>query len=603
MESTLAQIFRNRAELYGDAVRWRQKQRGEWVSATWRENKALVNRLIAGLDALGVRPGEVVGILSNTRWEWMAADWAIIGVGAVSVTFYPTQVPANYAFIVRDSDARYLFVEDRKQFEKLMSIREEIPGVRKFILLEDAERFSDDPRVMSFEALSRLSERTPAEADAFAAERAAAMCPKDRAAIIYTSGTTGQPKGAVHTHATLIAEIVGCTTMLSTVHAGMTDFLFLPLAHGFGRSQHLAGYERGLTTTVEPSLIHLAQDLREAEPNLFFSVPRVYEQAYATILRRAASGSPMRQRLFEWAVDVGRQVARLRHDHRSLSPTTRLRYAVADRLVLRKIREAFGGQLYFAITGGGPLAREIQEFFQGAGVLLLDAWGLTETVSGLTLNTPDCYRIGTVGRIYPDHEIRIASDGEVLVRGPCVFAGYHNNPRETAEVLDADGWLHTGDIGTLDADGFLRVIDRKKDLIITAGGENIAPQLVENAFKGIPCISQVCVYGDRKPHLVALLTLNPAEVRSWAQEHSMTHTDVGEIARSRQFRDFLSERVALANRRLATNEVVRSYDVLAEDFTLENNLLTPTLKIRRQSIHERYREQFEALYERVKSRA
>jgi long-chain acyl-CoA synthetase len=568
---------------------------------TWRENQALVNNLIAGLDVLGVQPGEVVGIVSNTRWEWMAADWAVIGLGAVCVTIYPSNVPATLAFIVNDSEAHYLFAENRAQYEKLLSIRDQMSGVRKVILFDDAEQFAADPWVMSFDDLLGLSRHTPAEADALASERAASIRPQDRLTLVYTSGTTGRPKGVIHTHATFMAQLDANKAMLATIRPGMVDVLFLPLSHVFGREEHFATVDRGLETVICTSLDHLAEDIREARPDLLFSVPRVYEKAYATITGRVAAGSAMSQRIFAWAVGVGRQVVHLKEHHKRFPVGLGLRYRLADRLVFHKIREALGGNLKFAVTAAAPLDMKILEFFNGAGILLLEGWGLTETSGGFTLNTLSRYRMGTVGYAYPGHELRIAEDGEILVRGPCVFPGYHNNPVATAEAIDTDGWFHTGDIGSLDAEGFVSIVDRKKDLIITAAGKNIAPQLVENTLKTVPCVSQVAVYGDRKPYLVALLTLDPASVRAWADDAGITYAEVADVYDHPRFRAFLEQSVGAANRQLASYETVKYYEVLPEDFTVENDLLTPTLKIRRRAIHKRYNDKFEALYHPTRS--
>jgi long-chain acyl-CoA synthetase len=602
-DANLAQIFQDRSRAYAERIRWRERYKGKWQQATWRENQRTVNDAIAGLAALGVRKGDTVAILSGTRWEWMAADWAIMGVGGVTVTIFPTCVPATVAYILRDADVAYVFVEDYKQYEKLLLVREQIPQVRRIILFEDAEHAEDDPRVLSFAALLREGGRSPEEADVFAAERAAAITPDDRAALIYTSGTTGQPKGAVHTHRTMLAQVVGAHAMLYTILPGMRDLLFLPLAHSMPHAEHLLGVYTGMETIVAPSLLRLVDDLRQVRPELFLGVPRVYEKFYAAARSRGESGPALQRRIFRWAVAVGEEVVRRRQRHVPVSPLLRAQYALADRLAFRKVREALGGNLQLAVTGAAPLEPGVLEFFHAAGIMLLEGWGLTETGGGFTLNTVDSFRLGTVGTPFPGHELRLAEDDEILVRGPCVFVGYHNNPQATAEAIDAEGWFHTGDIGELDADGFLRIIDRKKDLIVTAGGKKVAPQYVENLLKSIPVVSQACVYGDRKPYLVALLTLDPQEVRAWAEREAIPFGSLPEVYGHRRLRDFLRSHVAEINTQLAGYEAVREFDILPEDFTVEDNTLTPSVKIRRNAIYDRYRERYEQLYRRIRSRS
>jgi long-chain acyl-CoA synthetase len=600
-EVNVAQLFRNRSTTYGSRIRWREQRAGVWQKATWQENQAIVNGLISGLDALGAQRGDVIGILSNTRWEWMAADWAILGLGATTVTVYPSNMPATVAYILGNAHARVVFAENLLQFEKLSSIRDQLPDVRKVILFEGAETLADNPWVMSFDALRRLSSRSAAEADAFAAERAAAIAPDDLATLVYTSGTTGQPKGVELLHSTLMAQMTGVHAMMETIRPGMVDVLFLPLAHVFGREEHLSGHDRGLETVVISSFDDLAATLRENHPDLLFSVPRVYEKAYAAIQAKAASGSHTQQRIFKWATRIGHEAATRRADGKALSSGLRMRYRLADRLVFKKVRAALGGNIKFSITAAAPLDKTILEFFNAAGVLLLEGWGMTETSGGFTLNTVTDYRFGSIGRPYPGHQLRIADDGEILVKGPCVFKGYHENPEATAEAIDGEGWLHTGDVGEIDADGYAYIRDRKKDLIITASGKNIAPQAVENTLKAAPCVSQVAVYGDRKPYLVALVTLDPVAVKAWADEQGVASDDIATVYRDSRFRAYLDAGIQRANAQLASYETVKYYEVLPEDFTVENDLLTPTLKIRRRQIYTRYHDLYESLYQPSKA--
>lgn len=594
-EVNLAQLFRNRVPTYGDTIRWRQRRGGQEFKATWRENQALVNSLLAGLDALGAAPGDVIGILSETRWEWMAADWAIIGLGAATVTVYPSNLPPTVSFILNDSGARYVFAANIEQYRKLASIRGELPNVRKVILFEDADQAAGDDWVLSFDALRALSPRAPAAADAFAAERAAAIRPDDLLTLVYTSGTTGMPKGVIHTHATFMAQLVAVKAMLDTIQPRQVDLLFLPLAHVFAREEHFSSYDHGLETILVENVDHLAEELRVAKPDLLFSVPRIYEKAYASVLATVAAGPKARQRVFAWATRIGRTASQRRQRGKRVGMG--LRQRVADRLVFHRIREALGGNLKFAVTAAAPLDMQILEFFDAAGVVILEGWGMTETSGGFTLNQVGRQRLGTVGRVFPGHEARLAADEELLVRGPCITPGYHNNPAATAEALEPDGWFHTGDIATVDADGYYKIVDRKKDLIITAAGKNIGPQGVENTLKtAIPVVSQAVIYGDRKPYLVGLLTLDPLAVKSWADEHGVSYGSIGEVYTNPAFRAYLDEGMRTANGQLASYETVKYYDVLPEDFTVENDLLTPTLKIRRRQIYARYHDQFEALY-------
>lgn len=595
-ERNLAQLFRSRAKEYGDAVDWRQKREGKWISATWAENQRLVNRLIVGLDELGVRQGDRVGILSNTRWEWMVADWANFGLGAVTVTIYPSLTPSTIATLLNDSDVEILFVEDRAQYEKLVSIRSSIPNVRKLILFEDAGAVSAGEWVMGFDDLVNVSKRTPEEADAFAAARAAMLTPDDVATIVYTSGTTGTPKGVVLTHRNLLTCVWSARAALPILRRGMVDLLFLPLSHVMGRQQYLLCFERGIETVVVRSWTHLADDIREARPHIIECTPRVYEKAYAAITTRVAASSAVKRMAFKMAVRVGRRVVAYREEQRPVPLYLRLPYALADRLVFRQIRDAFGGRLVVAALGGAPLDVDILSFFHSIGILLLEGWGLTETMASFTINSSERYRLGTVGQVCPGHGMRVADDGELLVKGPCVFTRYYNMPEQTREAIDAEGWFHTGDIGTIDTDGFVRIVDRKKDMIATSGGKKIAPQAVENALQTIPAVLQAAVFGDRKPYLVALLTLDDDAVRKWASDAGVASNAIEAITSDPRFSAYLDAEVGRVNGQLAHYETVKHYRIVPGEFTIENALMTPSLKIRRREIGRVYADTIEGMY-------
>jgi long-chain acyl-CoA synthetase len=604
LEQNLAELFRARSARFASAVRWRQKANGKWESVTWLENQLLVNTIISGLDALGAVPGDKIGILSNTRWEWQAADWAILGLGAVTVTLYPSTTPDMIADMLENSKTRFLFVENKEQYEKVLSIRDRIPHVSRVIAFdswEEPANDSCDSWCMFGANLSRLSQRSPEEEDAFAARRARAIGCDDLASIVYTSGTTGEPKGVMLTHANLLAQVAGVRAALPMLRPGMVDLLFLPLAHVLGREEHLLAVDRGLETVIATSLDHLAEDMREVRPQLLVSVPRVYEKAYAAILGDVASRSALERWVFYRARSIGREVVRYQQENRRIPLLLGWADKLVDRLAFRKVRGALGGRLELAITGGAPLDMEILSFFHSAGVTLMEGWGLTETGGAVCVNRVDQCRLGTVGPLYPRHEMRVAGDGELLLRGPCVFSGYYRLPAETAEALDDDGWFHTGDLGTVDSDGFVRILDRKKDLIATSGGKKIAPQRVENLLKSIPVVSAAAVFGDRKPYLVALLTLDMKAVGKWAKTSELSSgaslRDAEKAAKGLAFASYLSACVAGVNLHLAHYETVKRFCVVTPDFTVENSLLTPTQKIRRREIYAAYKGEIENLYQ------
>jgi long-chain acyl-CoA synthetase len=595
-ETNLALLFRDRSERYAHAVRWRQSCGESWRAVTYEGQRRLVNQIISGLDALGAAPGDAIGILSGTRWEWIVSDWAITGLGGVTTTIYPTLPQEAIVLLLRDSGVRYLFIEDASQYLKLRDVLDDLPELRRLMLFDESTTPLAEARVLSFAALLSLSVRSPEEADAFAEACAQRIQPDDEASLIYTSGTTGQPKGVLHTHRTLLAQIAGAGALLDTVHPGMVDALFLPLSHVLGRLEHLFALERGAETVILPSLDHLAQDVAAAHPDILLGVPRLYEKAYAAVMARAATESALKRAVFRWSERVGRASVPYRQQRRGIPLALRAQLAVADALVFRQIRTALGGRLQFALSGGAPLDPSIIAFFHAIGIPLLEGWGLTETGGAFTVNQLDAFRVGSVGRPFPGHEARIAGDGEVLVRGPCLFVRYHNQPLATAEAIDAEGWFRTGDVGTLDSDGFLRIVDRKKELIVTAGGKKVAPQRVESLLKGDPLVSQACVYGDRKPYLVALLTLDWAAVARWAEERQVVYSGARAPIDSAKLLAHLDAHVAGVNAQLARFEQVKYYDVLPDDFTVDNGLLTPTLKIRRKAVNARYHGQFEALY-------
>ncbi|HEX8996459.1 MAG TPA: long-chain fatty acid--CoA ligase [Ktedonobacterales bacterium] len=601
-EENVVVMFRNRCAQFGPAPRWRAKRNGVWSRMTWSGAQAIVNELIAGMYALGVRPGARVGILSETRWEWLAADWAVLGLGAVTVPIYASLTSNVIEYMLNNASVEYVFVENAAQYEKLTQAS--APGLKAIILMEplaegEHEREGEDtthPTVISFDALRSLSGNTPAQAEELAQTLAAQIRRDDIASIIYTSGTTARPKGVIHTHATLMAQVRSTCAALTTFCPGTTHLLWLPLAHVLGREEHLLSVDRGGTTLIAESTSTLPQDIREGKPNIIIGVPRIYEKAYAAIEAQAIHGGFVQRRVFAWARRVGIAVVDAREAGKHAPRYLRLQYQLADRLVFRKVRAGFGGELEFSVTGSAPIARDLLRFFHAAGILLLEGWGLTETMGAITVNRVDKYRLGSVGLPVEGHKVRIGPDGEVLVHGPCVFTGYLNNPAENAAAFDSAGWLRTGDLGAVDSDGFVYITGRKKELIVLANGKKVGPDPIEALLKSIDGISQAFVYGDRKPYLIALLTLDQESVTAWARRQGIASANASEIAASPAFARYLDQEVARVNTQLARYETIKRFAIAPEDFTIENGMLTPTLKLRRGPLYQRYAEVIERLY-------
>jgi len=587
---SLYEALREVATRCPDKVAFRVRTRDGWTPITWAAERASVERIARSLIALGVRRGERVAILSRTRLEWIRADSAIVGSGAVTVGVYQSTPAADCAFILRHSGARLAIVEDQDQLDKVLSTRHELPALAHVVSIEGAGQASAG--VSSWDEFLARGDYVP-ESEAHAA--GTCLGPDDLASLVYTSGTTGQPKGAMITHGNLLFSArAACECLVS--RPDYETVLFLPLAHVFARLVVYMCQRQALAIALTEDLARLPADLREIRPHFLLAVPRVYEKFHARALAAAEGRGPRARALFHWALGVGAARAAALRAHGRVPPGLALRHRLADALVLRRVRAALGGRLAWAVSGSAPLGAGAQQFFEACGIPILEGLGMTENTSLSNVNRPHWIKPGTVGPAVPGVEMKLAPDGEVLFRSPNVMRGYHDDPQATAEAIDAEGWLRSGDIGRIDEDGFLTITDRKKELIKTSGGKYVAPQRVERLLSASRYISQAVVFGDRQKYVTALITLDEPSVRAWAERSGVGARTPAEFAASAEVRRLIEGEIETANRQLAPFETVKRFFILPGELTVEGGDLTPTLKVRRKTIYEKHRVALESLY-------
>ncbi len=593
MAETLASMFWRRVGETPDRPAQLVKKAGEWRRLTWAEVGTAVREAALGLLGLGVQRGDRVALLAASRAEWVHADLAVLSVGAVTVPIYASYTAEQIADLVEESGAGVLIVDTPELLARALAARDRMPGLVHLVLLEGKH---GEPGVVAWDELRRRGRTHAAERDGVLAARLAACREDDLATIVYTSGTTGEPKGVMQTHGNHLASL-RAIAQIPGADPGDVHLLFLPLAHSFARLEAFMGIHRGLVTAFAEALDRLADNLREVRPDFIFGVPRVFEKAQARIESAAAAAHPARRWLFAWAMGVGARASALERARRPLPPSLRLARRLADRAVLQRLRQAFGGRLRFAVSGGAPLAVETAEFFHAAGLLIVEGYGLTEACPALTFNRLDRFKFGSVGQAIPGVELRLAPDGEILARGPNIATrGYWRRPEATAETFTPDGWLRTGDIGRLDDEGFLYVTDRKKELIVTAGGLNVAPQPIEAQLRRDPLIAQAVVYGDRRPYPAALITLDPGELARFARQEGLLVVEHALLARHPSVEARVWRTVHATNERLPSYARIRKLAILPGHLTEEGGELTPTQKVRRKVVAERYRAVLDSLY-------
>jgi long-subunit acyl-CoA synthetase (AMP-forming) len=586
MPDTVHEIFEETARVHSGRPAMRRKRAGTWETTTWREYRLAVRRAASGLAALGVERGAGVAIMGFNRPEWYVANLAAMAAGGVPAGIYTTSTAEQCRFIADHAEAVVAVVENREYLERFVSVRRELPRLRAIVLLVG---------VAGGEALTwaqLLAAGGRGEEDEIE-RRLAAAKPEDVCTLIYTSGTTGSPKAVMLTHRN-VSWVASRAVELIDVGADDRLISYLPLSHIAEQVVSLyLSMATGACVHFAQSVETLADDLREVRPHVFLGVPRVWEKIQAGIQAAAAQTGGLKKRIAAWARGIG--LAGGYADQQGCSrPGT---YPLAKRLVFSKVRERLGlDATRFAIVSAAPIAVETLEFFLSLGLPIMEVYGMSECTGPATMSLPGAYRTGRAGRALPGTELRLAEDGEVLMRGPHVFKGYYKNDEATAETLDPSGWLHSGDIGEIDGDGYLRITDRKKELIITAGGKNIAPQYLEGRLKQIPAVSQAVAVGDRRPYVVALLTLDPGRVEQEAGRAASPARTAAEAALCPVFKEYVERQVQEVNRGLARYEQIRRFALLSQELTVDGGDLTPTMKLKRRVIHEKYRDLIEALY-------
>ncbi|MDO9406052.1 MAG: long-chain fatty acid--CoA ligase [Polaromonas sp.] len=596
---TLCAMFWNAVKQRGDGIWMRQKELGIWRSWSWHQTADAVREIAAGLQAIGFAPGECASILSNTVIEWVLADLAVLSCGGVSNGIYPTDAASQVRYLCEDSRTTVLFVEDDEQLDKALEVRAGLPGLRRIVVFDmEGLRELDDAGVMSLDALRALG-RERLAADPRCVERTVAACrPEDLAILVYTSGTTGKPKGAMHSHAGLVYTARGYNTLIAQDE---TDerMCFLPLCHIAERmgGEYFAMYTGSILNFVEnPETV--PENVREIAPTVFTAVPRVWEKFYSGVMIALKEASPLQQAAYRWSIGVGEAIAARVLAGEPVGAALKLKFRLARVLALDNARKLIGiHRARFLVTGAAPISPELVKWYLALGVPMLEVWGMTESCGASTAVPANRIKPGSIGPATGYNEVRIdAASGEILVRGPNVFMGYLNLPEKTAETIDADGWLHTGDVGVMDGDGYFRITDRMKDIIITAGGKNVTPSELENELKFSLYITDAVVIGDKKPYLTVIVMIDQENVEKFAQDNDVPFSNYESLTRTREVQDLIQGEIDRVNARFARVEQIKKFFLLETQLSAEDEELTPTMKLKRKLVQTKYAERIEAMY-------
>src|SRR6478609_20530 len=594
LTKNVAVQFLDRVAASADHEAYRFPRGETWESVTWRQAGDIVERLAAGLLSLGIQSEQRVGIASATRYEWILADLAVMCAAGATTTVYPTTNAEDTTYILSDAECRVVFAENDEQVAKLTANKAELPHVGKVVTFDGT---ADGDWVIGLDDLAELGDTYLAEHPGVVVETAKSIAPDQLATLIYTSGTTGRPKGVRLLHRSWVYEGTAIQVM-NILDESDLQFLWLPMAHSFGKVLLSAQLACGFATAIDGRVDKIVENLGVVKPTFMGAAPRIFEKAHGRIVTMQAAEGGLKEKLFLKAFEVGIKVDGLKREGKSVPFLLNLQHGLFDKLVFSKVRARFGGRVRFFISGSAALNSEIAEWFHAAGILILEGYGMTENAAGATVNHPNSYKIGSVGPALPGSEVKIGEGDEVMLRGPHIMAGYHNLPEETAKTLTPDGWLHTGDKGSLDADGFLTITGRIKDLFKTSGGKYVAPTAIESKFKAIcPYTSQFLVFGSERNFVVALITLDPDAMTGWAEENGMAGKSYSEVVKSDAVHKMVGDYVDELNTRLNRWETIKRWEILDHDLTIESGELTPSMKVKRNVVEENNKALIDSFYE------
>ena len=588
---SIYQMMREVCSKHPNKIAYQNKHVGEWQNITWQEHETLCKNISKSLIALGIRKDDRINILSQTRLEWIQCDFAIMNCGAVTVGIYPSNPAGECGYVIEHCDAELIFVENDEQLSKILPLRETIPAIKNIVIFENSDQVQEN--VLNWSKFLQMGQNV---SDAEIEERSLNIKPDDLAAIVYTSGTTGQPKGAMITHRNILFSCQSASESLY-LQDHFSTLLFLPLAHVFARLVVYFSLKNALTTALAENIDTVADNLKEIRPHFIASVPRIFEKIHTKIITGVHEAGGLKEKLFHWALNVGEEMSQCQKSKTEIRPALKMKHLIAEKLIFSKIHAALGGRLVWAISGAAPLDKNLAEFFHACGILILEGIGMTENASFTNVNRYNHYKFGTVGPVGPGIEMKLEPDGEILYRAPNVMKGYYNDSKSTAEAIDKNGWLHTGDVGEIDEEGFLKITDRKKDIIVTSGGKNVAPQHIEQILRTSQFISQAFVYGDKKHYITALVTLDFEHIEKWASKNGIHFLKSEDLALHPEIHGLIQQEVQIKNRKLASFESIKKIRITPRDFSIDQGELTPTLKIKRKVILKKYQHLLEQMYE------